>query len=235
MRKLEYGELRRTWDEINLLKGEMPVQIFLERTVDLDNTIKDALRSARKRGVQIEIIVYSDNRDNPVEGLLAQLIDNEKFPSGANVRKIVLASSRTSRSIEDHLGNDDKLADAEHFRNVRVLNIVAPDKRSLKGAKKVVYQSHLVRQAVRAALLRPGEGRYLKDRQRFMRSLEGSLDPSVIKGDFVDQLVKEDRVGATPQEIKDRIQPFLNDSWAIRLIQTLEQELRAIKQFWTAA
>ena len=230
MRKLKPEELQRIWESVNLLH-KTNMHIFVPQSVKLTFEINQAITAMKLRGVPIEVTRYSVRNDRALQKFLSELDD--EITEG--VKKIVLTDTASADAINAYLTTAENLKSATTFKNVRLLNMVIPGKWK-SNQQKTVFQAQLLRTAILARLLEEGESHFLDIKAQLSETLEDSFTSSEITtGQFIEQLIETDAPEAEPEEILNRIQPFLSGKLAIRLIKKLEWDLHALKKFWAAA
>ncbi|MBU1852080.1 MAG: hypothetical protein KJ995_06745, partial [Candidatus Omnitrophica bacterium] len=230
IRKLKPKELQRIWESVNLLH-ETNIHIFVPQSVLLADEVDQAITAMKRRGVPIEITRYSTRSDRAIQKMLGALEDQ----STAGVKKIVLTDSVSAKALNTYLAIDENYKSVAAFTNVRLLNMVIPEEWN-SNRQKTVFQAQLLRTAILARILEEGGKHFLAIRAQLSETLEDSFSSEEITtGQFIEQLIKTDTPGAAPEEILNRIQPFLSGRLAISLIEKLEWGLRALKAFYASA
>ena len=225
------GELQQIWQAIELAR-KTNIQVFYPQSVKLTKPVQQLLTALRQRGVVIHDTKYHLDKNNPTEEGLMNALANDK-EKGAEA--IVILDGKISQVLSDRLESPDNEADLELFRDVRMLPITVP-KEFKTDEKEVAFQAQMFRAGILGRILKRGTKEYVAVSDQLTRLMEGSLAGSKVKpGEVVTQLAKEDNEGATVDNIRDRIRPFMQGGWVVNLVKQLEWELRVLKEFWTYA
>ena len=212
------------WKAVNLFH-DSKIDIIISKRIGLGKDMSKIMRNIRtQKGKEtIHCPTFSTQK-----GLRKLLIQDRP-----GVRRIIISEKGVWPEIEKLA-----IAEPELFRNIRVINIVLPDKygapisdkKAMREDKKTEHRKRIIMIAILARLLESGKTPIIRGLLADM--LKEHLDPNIDMDTFLGELEKpEDEVG--DEHVKQRVIDFLG--YAISLIEKLAEEYEARETFWKYA
>ncbi|MFH1395640.1 MAG: hypothetical protein ABIH09_05740 [Candidatus Omnitrophota bacterium] len=218
------GKQKNIWQTV---KAAHQTNIAVLLPMEIDKTLEQDIKKMEKNmatyGKKLKVSFYK-------KGTLRSRLANCR-----DMKKIVVTNADTAAYIGKLMQDKDTgETNADMFRDVRLLNMKIPKIKNKK--RETVFHSEIIMTAILARLLDQGSAHFDIIRGLLKDLMEDSFVSSKVKiDDFIQELaVKEDNY-TDIEKIKQRVYYFLQETPAISLIKRLEQELRAIKEFWSYA
>jgi hypothetical protein len=198
------------------------VEVFVDGTIGLTQTMKDALKDMKQRNRNVS------HEEFPTMDHLRELLE-KKTEDG--VQRIILLQAETSKAITQLAEQSPEL-----FKNVRLVNMKLPDKYDTMAAReKTFVQSRMVMTAILARL-------YEKDKTPAVeRVLKAMVDDDKLadsKGrKFFEGLEETADEATDPAKIRDRVQGCVERviSLMARIALDMERIRLMLQTIWTAA
>jgi len=217
---------QRVWQGVNSSR-EQNIEIFIPQSVkltsDMGKKLIEVKQSMKKIGKVLLWERYGVMEEKSRDKFFKTLKNNKE-----NTKRIVITDDETVPLLYALIDTQDDMAGL--FRDVKMINVCLPG--SLDEAQKTQWQMDLFMKAILARVLEPGD-KYFNDIYILLTDmLEGCFSPAISAKDFVDMLAVKEDEHTSIKKVRNRIKYFLLDTPSISLIEKLEVEWEAIKEFY---